>query len=118
MADEGLHIILRKIGQVFPDRAPADVLACLDQYGVESYERERRRVQLAILKLCNETGQGDLETYVQTAKQDYRDVLAWAEYPREFKAFGETDPARLASARDADRREFQAWRSNDDAGAQ
>ena len=51
-------------------------MAVLDSYGVRSHERERERVQLAILKLSD----GSLEAlhhYVAAAKRDYRDVLYW-----------------------------------------
>lgn len=110
MSADPLDPVLReKISQVFPDRDAADVLACLDRYGTEPYERERRRVQLAILKLCDEAGDQDLENYVRTAKQDYRDVLAWAEYPREFAAGVTTDAERLASLRRLDRDELEGW---------
>lgn len=56
------------------------ILEILDEYGRESWERETSRVQLAILKLAD----GDLDAlmeYLSVAKKDYRDVLAWAEYP-------------------------------------
>ena len=39
------------VQKTFPESAHARVLELLDDYGVESYERERERVQLAILKL-------------------------------------------------------------------
>ena len=50
-------------------------LVALDRYGIEPYERERERVQKAIIELSG----GNLETlskYVEMAKVDYRDVLA------------------------------------------
>ncbi len=59
-----------------------EVMAVLDLYRLLPYERERERVQLAILHLSN----GDLDKVrhdVAVAKLDYRDVLYWAEYPRE-----------------------------------
>jgi hypothetical protein len=62
----------------------AHVLELLDTYGVESYERERARVQVAILKLS--AGREEkVREYVDVAKRDYRDVLFWAEYPEESK---------------------------------
>jgi hypothetical protein len=39
------------VQKTFPESAEARVLELLDTYGAESYERERERVQLAILKL-------------------------------------------------------------------
>jgi len=52
----------------------------LNDYGIEKCEGERSRVQLATLRMAH----GSLEAlrrYVVAAKQDYRDVLAAAEYP-------------------------------------
>src|SRR5947208_16314051 len=62
----------------------ARVLKLLDSYGVESYERERERVQLAILKLSAGNEEKVCE-FVAVAKRDYRDVLFWAEYPEEAR---------------------------------
>lgn len=60
------------------------MLELLDSYGVESYERERERVQLAILKL-SEGYEKKLREFVAVAKRDYRDVLFWADNPEEAK---------------------------------
>ena len=60
------------------------VMAVLSEYGVEKWEREKARVQLAALKLAN----GDREAikkHIAVAKQDYRHVLAAAEYPEYFR---------------------------------
>jgi len=62
----------------------ARVLELLDSYGVEPYERERERVQVAILKLSTGS-EAKVREYVAVAKRDYRDVLFWAEYPEESK---------------------------------
>jgi len=87
----------------------ARVLGLLDSYGVEPYERERERVQVAILKLSAGSEEKVCE-YVAVAKRDYRDVLFWAEYPEEsrldtpgrseriremFKKFGIEPPKNL-----------------------
>ena len=56
----------------------------LDVYGVEAYEHERERVQLAILKL-SEGNEEKLREFVAVAKRDYRDVLFWAENPEESR---------------------------------
>lgn len=55
-----------------------DIMAVLNKYGVESYEREVERVQLAILKL-SEGNRDKLLSLIKTAKTDYRDILAWQE---------------------------------------
>jgi len=56
----------------------------LDSYGVESFERERERVQLAMLNLSS-GNEVKLRENVAAAKRDYRDVLCWSEYPEESK---------------------------------
>src|SRR5438309_3024073 len=76
--------VVAVVQRAFPESAHARVLELLDTYGVESYERERERVQLAILKLSG----GDeerLREFVAVAKRDYRDVLFWAENPEEAR---------------------------------
>ena len=60
------------------------MLELLDTYGVESHERERVRVQLAIVKL-SEGNEEKLREFVAVAKRDYRDVLFWAENPEEAR---------------------------------
>ena len=76
--------VVAVVHQTFPEGAHARVLKLLDIYGAESYERERERVQLAILKL-SEGNEGKLGEFVAVAKRDYRDVLFWAEYPEEAR---------------------------------
>jgi hypothetical protein len=60
------------------------VLEMLDSSGVKSYERERERIRLDILKL-NVGSEKKVREYVAVAKRDYRDVLFWAEYPEESR---------------------------------
>jgi hypothetical protein len=51
-----------------------------------SYQDEGQvRVHIAILKLC-EGDPDKLMHYVNVAKTDFRDVLAWAEYPEQTKS--------------------------------
>src|SRR2546421_4939626 len=76
--------VVAVVQKTFPEGAHARVLELLDRYGVESYERERERVQLAILKL-SEGNEEKLRKFVTVAKRDYRDVLFWAEYPEESR---------------------------------
>jgi hypothetical protein len=72
---------LQLFRKCFPN---ARVLELLDDYGVESYERELERVQLAILKL-SEGNEEKLREFFAVAKRDYRAVLFWAEYPEEAR---------------------------------
>src|ERR1043166_4230196 len=73
------------VQKTFPKSAHARVLAVLNTYGVESYEREPERVQLAILKLSDGSDE-KLREFVAVAKRDYRDVLFWADNPQEAKS--------------------------------
>jgi len=80
----GKHRVLAAVQKKFPKDSWSRVLELLDSYGVESYERERERVQLAILKL-SEGNEQKLCEFVAVAKRDYRDVLFWADNPEEAK---------------------------------
>src|SRR6266853_6002944 len=76
--------VLAAVQKDLPKSSRARVLELLDSYGVEPYERERERVQLAILKL-SEGSEEKLREFVAVAKRDYRDVLFWAEHPDEAR---------------------------------
>jgi hypothetical protein len=77
--------------------------------GYEGYEPAR--VQLAILKLSD----GDstkLHDYIETARLDYRDVLAWAEYPQQNSSGAtryNTDLDEYVAILKADRQQYEAW---------
>ena len=70
--------------KAFPSRRVPEVLGLLDAYGVEAHERERERVQLALIVL-SEGNESKLRELIAVAKRDYRDVLFWAEYPEESR---------------------------------
>src|SRR5437879_4855026 len=76
--------VVAVVQRTFPVGAHPRVLELLDTYGIESYERERERVQLAILKL-SEGNEEKLREFVAVAKRDYHDMLFWAENPEEAK---------------------------------
>jgi hypothetical protein len=80
----GREEIVAAVQRTFPESSQTRVMGLLDSYGVESYERERERVQLAILKL-SEGNEEKLREFVAVAKRDYRDVLFWAENPEEAR---------------------------------
>jgi hypothetical protein len=69
--------VLAAAGEAFPGRPMVEIMRVLDLYGTESHEKERERVQLAILKLSDGDEQSIFH-YVEAAKTDYRDVLYWA----------------------------------------
>jgi hypothetical protein len=86
------------------------VLEVLDRYGTEPHERERDRVQAAVLKLSD----GDLERLaemVALAKTDFRDALAAAEYPGQFQAAERLEPpaAEMERIRQQDREQYLDW---------
>ena len=99
-----------KLGRLFPEstqRATAE--AELGRYGMGDHEPEAERVRLAVLKLSG----GDLERLranVRAAKGDYRDVLAWAEYPGQIHAnsWRLPEPER-EQLRQADLAQYAAW---------
>ena len=71
------------VERLFPPEQRGAAVAALDRYGTVPHESEPVRVRVAALKLCR--GQlAELENVVAHAKRDYRDVLAWAEYPEEL----------------------------------
>jgi hypothetical protein len=72
--------VIRIVRRDFPNIPEAEVLAILDEYGASDRHRERDRVQLAVLKLAKGDSQALLGA-LSTALIDYRDVLAYAEYP-------------------------------------
>ena len=76
--------VVAAIRASFPRADYGAILALLDAYGVESYERERDRVQIAIVNL-SEGDEAKLRYFVDVAKRDYRDVLFWSDNPEEAK---------------------------------
>ena len=81
-------------------------MALLDYYGTKSYEREKDRVQLAVLKLA--AGSIDeLLCQIQTAKIDYRDVLSLAEYPS--YRWDEKDETKIQKMYRDDWQQYSDW---------
>lgn len=103
------ELVMKKAKDVFPKEDVSKIMSILDQYGVDSYERERERVQIAILKL-SEGDMKELEESVKAAKQDYRDVLAWAEFPLEMKSEpGTLDAQKAKEIKEKDRKQYLEW---------
>ncbi len=113
MRDQTLETVMAKIRSVFPNRPESEIFTQLQAYGVESYEHEKHRVYLAILKLCEEEHSTDPMRYIDAAKRDYRDVLYWAEYPNEAKSptWKEKDPEKIKKIRKLDREQYNNWLS-------
>jgi hypothetical protein len=71
------RVVVREFGEA---NVPL-VMSIIEEYGKEDWHLSRGRVRLAILKLAG----GDLDRLLdqtQIAINDFRDVLAAAEYPR------------------------------------
>ena len=83
----------------------------LNEYGTEKWHREPTRVQLAALKVANGSVQ-KLRASIDSAKRDYRDTLAAAEYPAYFKIgfrvreLPEKERRRII---DEDWRQYEEW---------
>ena len=70
------EVVLTAVASAFPGRDHAAIQRILDTYGSREYNRERERVQLAIIALS--AGSEEMLRYlVDVAMTDYRDVLAW-----------------------------------------
>jgi hypothetical protein len=103
----------RVIRRDFPSVAPHEVFAVLDRYGVESSERERDRVQLAVLKLARGRMES-LRRELEAAKYDYRDTLSAAEYPGYGRRMFHLDTVPAEERQrviDADWRQYSDWLS-------
>ena len=104
--------VLEIIARYWPDVDPKQVTAILDAYGTASHERERTRVQLAILKL-SEGNFEKLPDLVKMAKIDYRDALAFAEYPEQMgtsvSESRKLPPEERKAIRKRDRQQYVDW---------
>jgi hypothetical protein len=79
--EENANLQVRQaVASAFPKEDPATILELLDLYGIEPHERERERVQLAIIKL-SKGNTDELLSHIATAKRDYRDILMWESQP-------------------------------------
>jgi hypothetical protein len=108
--------IARRLSRHWP-AAPeqAEARRLLATYGEAEHESDVVRVQLAILKLSVGSLQ-ELAAMTAAAKLDYRDVVAWAEYPEELRAswssrptLAESERRDLKHMRARDRAQYEAW---------
>ena len=102
-----LELVTRIVERLFPPPQRRAALDLLDRYALD--DSEPARVRLAMLKLSE--GRLDrLEHFVAIACQDYRDVLAWAEYPEEAsQPTGRLPAEEVRRMRKADRAQYLAW---------
>jgi hypothetical protein len=103
--------VARVVRRDFSADIVSAVHAILDDYGEESWQREPHRVRLAALKLA--AGNIDrLRSAIDRAKRDYRDVLAYAEYPGYFNGVpssGALPPESERQIIDTDWKQYQDW---------
>lgn len=102
-------LVERLVTRLFAAECRLAASELLDLYGTEPYEREVVRVRVAALKL-SEGSLVRLEEVIVAAKRDYRDVLAWAEYPDELSRPTWRMPVEEQSRiRTTDRIQYQVW---------
>jgi hypothetical protein len=103
--------VQRVVRRDFPADRVVEVLAMLDEYGAETWQREPHRVRLAALKLAA----GDMKRLryeIEGAKRDYRDVLGPAEYPGYTKRMfriGKLAQHEQQRIIEADWKQYQDW---------
>jgi hypothetical protein len=102
-------LLQAKLKNTFPDESVRErVCEILEAYGLESHEQEPFRVRLAVLKLGGpETV--EIEKWTKYAKEDFRDILAWAEYPRQSKNWSIPDGPKKRELIAADKQEYVQW---------
>lgn len=110
MVNYNEDLVLVKIKQCFPNQELEAVMAILALYGKESYERETQRVQVAVLKLSD----GNLEKLrenIEAAKDDYRDILASAEYHEQMSrdTWKMSDKEEVKRIQETDRLQYLNW---------
>ena len=107
--------ILEKIRRYWPDEDPQSVLDILNAYGDSEMERGRGRVHLAILKLCGRKLE-NLPKLIAMAKRDYRDILAYAEYPEQMKLgflkLSKLSAAERKAIKKRDEKQYKRWLKN------
>jgi hypothetical protein len=82
----------------------------LDTYGKESFHREQSRVKLGILYLASQEPE-KLDSFIDLACTDYRDLLCAAEYPHSSRRWGirEKDPDKYKKLQNKEEKEYLAW---------
>jgi hypothetical protein len=97
--------VLKKVKKYWPDVDPQEIIDVIKEGGSE-------RVQLAIIKLSKGERE-QLPGLVKMAKADWRDVLAYAEYPEAMKtgpiAMMKMSPDEAKAIRQRDKRQYQKW---------
>lgn len=96
---------------IYPEAPKRDeVEEKLNAYGKESFHRELSRVRLGILYLAYQEPE-KLDSFIDLACTDYRDLLCAAEYPHSSRRWGirEKDPKKYKRLQDKEKKEYLAW---------
>lgn len=96
---------------MFPNESEREGIAKkLDAYGTESFHREQSRVRLGILYLVSR-GPDRIDSFIELACTDYRDLLCAAEYPHSSRRWGlkEKDPEKYKKLQNKEEKEYLAW---------
>ncbi|MBI3652478.1 MAG: hypothetical protein HY231_15770 [Acidobacteria bacterium] len=104
------ELVRSKVQQLFPAPQWATVFRIIGFADQSPDAIGQARVQLALLKLS--AGDVDQLSYFATvAKLDFRDVLAWAEYPNAFHQldFLDLDETTRQQVAQKDRQQYIAW---------
>ena len=100
--------VIRIVQRDFPTEQFDAVMSILNGYGAKDWQHSVNRVRLAVLKLAD----GDLQALRRNIDSDYRDVLAFAEYPDYMQkvspsaALAEVERERIIRA---DWMQYQSW---------
>ena len=101
------ELVLSKAHVIFAERA-ADIMLLLDDV------TDSPRVHLAILKLAS-ADPAKLQYFIDCARTDSRDVLAWAEYPEEFRSpTWKMENSVVKELRSRDRQQYEQWLNGQD----
>jgi len=107
------EILKKKLINIFPDKIERSQAGqIIERYGVESCEVEHDRIQLAILKLSG-SSLDSLKKNTQLAKEDYRDILSLAEYPKQSKSWSILDGPKKQKMIEDDLSQYENWLYND-----
>ena len=101
----------RVVVRDFPANRVTEVFAIINEYGQEDWHRELHRVRLAALKLAAGNVER-LRDQIAEANCDYRDVLAWAEYPNymdQIPTSGSVPADKMKRVVETDWRQYQEW---------
>lgn len=109
MTEYNRALVLAKAKRYFPRENEETLMSILDSCGVQTSEEFRSRVQIAVLKL-SEGNLRKLRKNVDAARDDYRDVIAYAENPEWMrKSTGHLDPEEEGRIKRRDYKQYMDW---------